>query len=231
MTSFKGILAEHLEEMEEYSEDKAFLEETHEIFYHTIDDLEQQTLLVLVSSIFLAIGSSFVISSRLTRSLRALTKFIEEVDAGNLDAKVHIKSKDEFRTLAEHLVTMLDSVKIKQREVSSEKTIMESVVLNLSDGVVMFNEGGRIRIINKTAEKMLHVGKDEILNQNIKNFSTTHNISRLYEIMGRSIEEGWVDEHLSIWEGEKTKVYPVRASSVVDKEGNFWGFLAIIKNV
>lgn len=231
LTSFKGILKEHLEEMEEYLEDKTFLEETHEMFYRAMDNLKNQTYLVLGSSIFLAIGSSFFISSRLTRNLRVLTKFIEQVDSGDLNAKIHIRSKDEFQVLAEHLAKMLDSVKTKQREVSSEKTVMESVVLNLSDGVVMFNEGGRINIINKTAEKILQVSKDEIVNQNIKDFSTTHNISRLYEIMGRSIEKGWTDEYLSIWEGEKTKVYPVKANSVVDREGNFWGFLAIIKNV
>lgn len=231
MNSFKGVLAEHLEEMEEYTPDEAFSGETHQIFYRAIDDLEKQTFLILGSSILLATGASFFISSRLTRNLRALTRFIEQVDSGNPDAKIHIVTKDEFWVLAEHLKKMLSSIKTKQRELLSEKTVMESIVLNLSDGVVMFNEQGKITIINKTAEKILRLSKSEILDQNIKDLSTTHNISRLYEIMGRSIAEGCVDEYLSVWEGEKTKVFPVRASSVVDQEGNFWGFLAIIKNV
>lgn len=228
--TFKRVLDEHMEEMEEYSTDIKFLQETHEIFYLELNKINRYMLLILEGSLVLSIGVSFVISSNLTKNLKKLTKFAEEARAGNMGARVEINSKDEFSVLAQNFNHLLESLKRQQTETMSKSVVNASIVMNLSDGIVMFDEGGEISIINKAAEKILNINKDEVLGKNIKELSIP-NISRLYEIMGRSIEEGWVDEHLSIWQSDKTKVYPVRASSVVDNGGNFLGFLAIIKNI
>lgn len=186
---------------------------------------------ILGGSLALSVAVSFFISFRLTKNLRSLTKFVQQVGVDNNMEQIHINSNDEFQLLGEYINKMVMSMREKQSEARSEEVVMEAIIMNLSDGIVMFNEGGDISLINGTAEKILEAGRGEVLRKNVKDLSPTSNVLRLYEMMGRSIEEGWVDEHLSLWKGGKTKVYPVKASSVVDNDGVFWGFLAIIKNI
>lgn len=231
LNSFKGVLDDHLREMEEYTQDEEFLRETHQAFYGAINDLTSKTYLILGGSLAASVLFSFFISFRLSKNLKVLSNFVRDIDSGNFNTTIRVNSNDEFKVLADYINKMVHSLKDKQTEVQSEKIIMESIVMNLSDGIVMFNEEGKVSIINKAAEKVLEVQKKDVIRKSVKELSSTSNILRLYEIMGRSIEEGWVDEHISIWKGDQTKVYSVRASSVVDKEGVFWGFLAIIKIV
>lgn len=231
LSFFENTLLGHAVEMANQGMNNMFIKNSQEILSNSFQNLKIRIALSIGVAVLFCIFLTVYISGRLAKNLKTLVDFSNEIKSGNLDARVEMVSDDEFKVLADSFNETLVSLKKKQSEILAEKTLMESIVMNLTTGIVMFDGGGRVSIINKTAEKILMVEASSVLGQNVKSLPLTGNLLRVYELMGRSIEEGWLDEHLSVWQEKKTRIYPIKASSVVDKDGNFLGFIAIIKDI
>ena len=227
--SFEKVLTKHLDEMEEYSEDAEFLKETRFVFYNELNRLKRNSVFAFGGSLLLAAFASYFISFRLTKNFNALIKFVNNAAYGNLNATIKINSGDEFETVADSFNNILSVIKSNQTELSNQKTAIESIVMNLEDGIVLFNESGKINIVNKSAEYILNEKEKDILNKNVKDFSPSSHMTRLYEIMGKAVQSGVINDILTVWRGGEKIKYAIKATPSVDKEGRFWGFAVIIK--
>ena len=112
--------------------------------------------------LFSAISLSFLLSERLAEPLSALAESTRAIARGDFSKLNPVKSRDEFGVLTQSFNTMTrqlaeasDVVARKQQELENSKTYLESILGNLTSGVLTLDERLYVKTINRNAEEML----------------------------------------------------------------------------
>lgn len=124
-----------------------------------INSIMNSVLLILVEalllSILIAVILGFLFSRTITKPIRDLTKGAERIASGEFDAAVPAKSDDEIGILAGTFGYMSSALRDKIEEVNSEKNKAETILNNITDGILAFNLLGALIHINPEAKKMI----------------------------------------------------------------------------
>ena len=125
--------------------------------------------LAMVLTLFSAIALSFLLSERLSSPLSALAESTRAIAKGDFSKLNPVKSRDEFGVLTQSFNTMTrqlaeasDVVARKQQELEHGKTYLESILGNLTSGVITFDERYYVKTINRNAEDMLGISPIEV---------------------------------------------------------------------
>ncbi len=125
-----------------------------------------QTMLVNVSQalligIIFAIVLGFIMSRTITRPILFMTKKAEAIARGRFDTKIDIRSRDEIGKLAKTFNYMTSVIKSSMDEIDQEKVKLETVLRNMNDGVIAFDDKQHIMFINPEAKTMLNITDEE----------------------------------------------------------------------
>jgi nitrogen fixation/metabolism regulation signal transduction histidine kinase len=120
--------------------------------------------LALLLSLLSAIAAAFLISERLSAPLGMLAEGTRAVSKGDFSRRHPVQSKDELGVLTESFNLMTQQLEEartvtqrNQHEVESARAYLESILSNLSSGVLVFDEELRLRTTNLSAEQILKV--------------------------------------------------------------------------
>ena len=122
-------------------------------------------LLTLLSAIALA----FVLSERLSAPLSVLAESTRAIAKGDFSKVNPVKSRDEFGVLTQSFNVMTrqlaeasDAVARNQQLLQNAKSYLESILSNLSAGVLAFDEHFHLRNINLSATFILGIKPDSV---------------------------------------------------------------------
>jgi len=128
--------------------------------------------LTLLLAIFGAIASAFLIASDLAKPLLLLAEGTKAVAEGNLSPRPIVATSDELGTLTQSFNTMTRqlfdaraSVEKNRTELENAKGYLESVLANMSAGVMVLDRNFRLVTCNESVERILehdfaqHIGK------------------------------------------------------------------------
>lgn len=105
----------------------------------------------LVISILL----SFLLSKTMIIPIQRLTEGAKRVSEGEFDEIVSVDSQDEIGVLTNTFNDMAGQLKNTIQEVENERTKLDALFRNMTDGVVAFNRNGAVIHANPAAEEML----------------------------------------------------------------------------
>ena len=118
--------------------------------------------LAMLLTLLSAISLSFLLSERLSEPLSALAESTRAIAKGDFTKLNPVKSRDEFGVLTQSFNTMTrqlaeasNIVARKQQELEHSKTYLESILGNLTSGVLTLDERLYVKTINRNAEDML----------------------------------------------------------------------------
>lgn len=111
----------------------------------------------LVYAGLIAIAVGYLLSRTITVPIIRLTKSAEKLASGNFENIAYSESKDEIGTLSNTFRFMSSALRDTIDEVNSEKTKVETILRNMTDGVLAFNLDGKLIHINPTAQKLLAI--------------------------------------------------------------------------
>lgn len=94
------------------------------------DRMQQTIILFTVLCILTLIAASILYSRRLSKPIRAISQQMKEVESGNFDARVIVKSKDEIGQLAHGLNDMTEKLDTYIQEVFISKIKQKQLELN-----------------------------------------------------------------------------------------------------
>lgn len=114
---------------------------------------------LLIGSV-IAIIIGYLLSRTITIPIINLTKRAERVASGEFDTMPLSKSNDEIGRLSNTFQYMSTALHETIDEVNSEKTKVETILKNMTDGILAFNLNGGLIHINPEAEKMLSENTD-----------------------------------------------------------------------
>ena len=120
--------------------------------------------LALLLSLLSALAAAFLISERLSAPLGMLAEGTRAVAQGDFSRRHPVQSRDELGVLTESFNLMTQQLEEartvtqrNQQEVESARAYLESILSNLSSGVLVFDESLRLRTANLSAEQILKV--------------------------------------------------------------------------
>jgi len=118
--------------------------------------------LTLLLAIVAAITSAFLISGELARPLLLLAEGTKAVTEGNFSPRPIVTSTDElgsltksFNTMTRQLFDARAAVEKNRNELENAKAYLESVLANMSAGVMVLDQNGNLVTCNESVERIL----------------------------------------------------------------------------
>ena len=134
--------------------------------------------LTLLLAIFAAIVSAFLIATDLAEPLLLLAEGTKAVAEGDLSPRRIVATSDELGTLTKSFNAMTRqlsdaraAVEINRTELENAKAYLESVLANMSAGVMVLDDEFRLVTCNESVERILQHPVEPYLNQPISSIS------------------------------------------------------------
>ncbi len=153
--------------------------------------------IVALLVVFCAVWIGFYLAKTITIPIMDLAEGTRRVAEGDLSFSIGRVADDEIGSLVHSFNKMTRDLRIWREqlelsarmlreqniEIEERRQYMEVVLKNVSAGVISLNAGGFITTINKSAEKMLNLKSDEIINKNYKRLLNGRHLEFAEEIM------------------------------------------------
>ena len=138
--------------------------------------------LVTLLIIFFATWFGLFLAKGITDPIQKLAEGTQKIIKGNLDFQIGKTSEDEFGTLVDSFNQMTQDLKSSKNqverahaelsksniEIEQRRRYMEIVLRDVGAGVISLDGDGKVRTINKSAEKILGIKAEEILGKTYK---------------------------------------------------------------
>jgi signal transduction histidine kinase/HAMP domain-containing protein len=133
------------------------------------DSATRLMVLLAVVGVLLAVLYTLLASRSILRPVRAVTRSIQEIEQGNLDLVVQVRSRDELHQLAEAFNSMAAKLREFRRTdraklVRTQRTT-QLAVNSLPDAIAIITPDGTIDLCNNTAQKLFQLAPGAALSQ------------------------------------------------------------------
>ena len=126
-------------------------------------------LFITILIIFSASWLGFYLAKGITVPIEKLVSATAEIAKGNLDVRIDYKAKDEFNTLINEFNRMAldlkenrDKLNRRTIELRHRRSIIETIMKNITSGVMALNVNGEIIAINPEAARMLSLDVETV---------------------------------------------------------------------
>lgn len=123
--------------------------------YSAVALVERRILLATGLALGVTLFVSFVVSYFIARRLKRIERSAEAIAAGDLDATVKVRTRDEIGQLAASFNTMGARLRSAFSIIEREKKSAETILNTLSEGVIGVSADGHVLSANPMAAKML----------------------------------------------------------------------------
>lgn len=131
-----------------------------------IFDTLNKSIVIIVQAIFLSsvftILLGFFIARTITDPINDITMRVVKLAQGDFDQVVQVHSDDEIGQLAETFNYLTDRLNTSLKEISREKSKLETIIHHMEDGLIAVDRGGEIIHINPKAKDLLHISSEEM---------------------------------------------------------------------
>jgi two-component system, OmpR family, phosphate regulon sensor histidine kinase PhoR len=120
-----------------------------------VADLRWKLILAGGLTTVLALLLSFFLTWSINRPLREITDMVKKMAEGDLKQPFHLLPKSEFSDLALSLERMANELKEKIGLLDAETSQLTTLLANMSEGVLVTDEKGRIILMNSFLQEIL----------------------------------------------------------------------------
>jgi two-component system phosphate regulon sensor histidine kinase PhoR len=135
----------------------------------------------------IAIVIAFLIADLTTRPIRQLTKAAIQMAEGESPARLVPPSEDEVGRLTQAFNLMVNHLNQRIADLTSEQGKLTTVLVEMTDGVVIVDPNGRVTLVNPAAENMFSITREEVLGKTLAEGFRQH---QLVEFWLRCHESG-----------------------------------------
>ena len=202
------------------------LESNIETVYSEVDEITivfiQASLLAIVISLILA----NIVSRAFTKPIIEMQEQTKKIADGDYSGALTVYGSDELGKLSALINDLSDDVSSAQESIESERRRLDSVLTNMTDGVLATDRRGKITIVNPMGERLLNVTKEEIENEDIRDVLKIDNQVKLRSLVT-------TDNERLIETGEMFEGLLLRATfSVIQRDSGFIsGYVCVLHDV
>lgn len=122
-----------------------------------IGNLRRTVLVASVAGLILAIVFSVFSTGAIIKPIEKLTQMTQSLAVGNINSRVPVDSRNELGQLSQNFNLMADRVQEQIDKISEEHRRSETILTNMSEGVLLVNGVSEITYANPTAISMLEL--------------------------------------------------------------------------
>jgi two-component system, NtrC family, nitrogen regulation sensor histidine kinase NtrY len=199
-------------------------------------------ILVTLLIVFAASWMGIYLARRITVPVQLLAEGTEKVARGELDVSLDYRSDDEFGTLVASFNRMTADLKAMQgnletahadltttyEELRRRTQFIETILDNISTGVIVIDRHARIAMINKVAERLLRIPTDRALGRLYRDVVQEEHyeaIRGIYREAGESTGSQ-VERQVELTIGGKKIAMRVSLTALRDGKGEYMGLVA-----
>jgi two-component system phosphate regulon sensor histidine kinase PhoR len=123
-------------------------------------NLKQALFTALFFAFLCAVVISFIASFFVSRPIKEMAWLAQGIARGDYSKKIMVTSEDEIGELAGAFNYMSEQIKARVSEITSNKLMLEAVLLSMFDGVMVIDAGGNIILINETLKKLFAIKEE-----------------------------------------------------------------------
>jgi len=146
-------------------------------------------LLVLLLSLLAAIWVAFISIRNIVAPVKELVKGTQAVADGDYKQQLPVMSQDDlgflvesFNQMTRRIARSSDETRAAGMEVENQRAYLETILANLTAGVISFDASFHIRTANQAAYRILHVPVSHFVGQTLPTLIGKH--SELAEVLG-----------------------------------------------
>jgi len=221
---------------EEYQQIKLLKKPIQITYYITLS-------IVALLVVFCAVWFGFYMAKTITIPIMELAEGTRRVAEGDLSFSIGLVADDEIGSLVDSFNRMTRDLRIgrEQLELSARKLreqnieieerrkYMETVLKNVSTGVITLDANGIISTINTSAERMLNLKGEDILNQSYKDVLDGHHLGFAEEIMESltSSRKDAIELPLKVTIEGRPRSFLISVNSLKDDVGSHMGIVVV----
>ncbi len=133
--------------------------------YAAIDKVKSFFIKAMILSVIITVLVGLFISRGITAPIKKITGKAMDMANGNFGDEIEIEGNDEIGDLGDSLNFLDKRISTLLGELSGEKTKLEAILKNLSNGVVVLYLDGTLIHVNRVAKKILGIDDDDIENK------------------------------------------------------------------
>ena len=190
--------------------------------------------LVLLFSIVTAVWAAFYSARRLAAPIRDLAEGTAAVAAGNYEKSLPVESNDEIGFLVRSFNDMTRRIAAAREEVETQHEYLDTVLRQLSSGVVALDEHAGITTMNSAALKMLEI--DSVAQPGASFFTACARYDHLVPLV--DVLAPLIAEHRQHWQAQVTifasdgrRVLMCRGSGLPAGQGMAVGYVIVFENI
>lgn len=196
--------------------------------------------LVMLLIIFAATWFGLFLAKGITGPIQDLAEATRKIAQGDLDHQINIVAADEIGVLVDSFNRMTKDLKRSNQrleqvnlDIESRRKYMETVLRNVSAGVVSVDREGIITTINRAAEKMLDVKTQSILNKRYEEVLDPEHFALAAELFQelRESEEGSIEKQLELTIKDRALTFLMTTTLLRDDEGHDMGMVVVFEDV
>jgi two-component system nitrogen regulation sensor histidine kinase NtrY len=188
-------------------------------------------LLITLVIIFAATWCGLYLAKGITVPIQKLAEGTHEVAHGNWDYEIESGGDDEIGTLVESFNQMTRDLKQSHLELEQRKRFVETLLANITAGVIAVDPAGTITTWNKAAEEMLGVKAAGVLGRNQQEFFQGGQLQVMREILENVKDRESVEREIKISLPDQLLTVVVTAATLRDDDGKTLGVMIFIEDI
>ena len=187
-------------------------------------------LTVLVASIIVALAAlpvAYLLSRRISEPLEDMRQMAVRVAQGNLNARVPTNLDGELADLAVSLNSMAEQLDQRLRELTAEKAELSATLANMTEGVLVVDAAGKIRLANQALQQQLGVTSVILGHTALEVFRN----AALYELIQQALTTDQIaTQELTLHAGDE-RTYEINAARLRGHGGECVGAVLVLHDI
>lgn len=203
-----------------------YIEASMEEIYDQMQQINQILFTGTVIALLLTAALGIFLSRTITRPIVDMKKQAVVMGEGDYSRKVRVYGHDEIGQLASTFNELSNKLEDAHATTEGERRKLSSVLTHMTDGVVATDNQGKIILMNRRAEEMLHQNQEQAMNAEIMKMLNLDKFMRLNDLYRMT------DPILLDFDSDDEETILEAHFSVIEKEnGEENGLIAVLHDV
>ena len=196
--------------------------------------------IVTLVIIFLATWFGLTLAGNITGPIQNLAEATNKITRGDLDIQIDVEADDEIGLLVKSFNKMTKDLKKSSGSLVQANIILEerrkyieTILRNVSAGIISLDKNGVITTINNAAEKMFDLNPEDVLNKNFRDLMIPEHLTLVDEFM-KEIEEsneGALQKQLELMLKDRALTVLLTVTTIKDESGNDTGMVVMFEDM
>ncbi|MDX9821305.1 MAG: HAMP domain-containing protein, partial [Syntrophales bacterium] len=196
--------------------------------------------IVTLLIIFSATWFGLFLAKGITGPIQDLAEATKKIAQGDLNQRIEVVADDEIGVLVDSFNSMMKDLKrskseLEQANVDLEqrRKYTETVLRNVSAGVVSVDRDGVIVTINQAVERLLSIKTDKVLNRRYEEVLIPEHNQLVRELLQQMKESGesYVEKQLELMLKDRALTLLTAITVLKDEEGNDMGMVIVFEDL